>query len=59
MRLRKMGVIKKFGFLSENIRGWRIVLVDDFIVWGVIMIFIVNLLRVEGVKEVRYFCYWL
>lgn len=52
-----MGVIKKFGFLSENIRGRRIVLVDDFIVWGVIMIFIVNLLRVEGVKEVRYFCY--
>ncbi|XP_062577163.1 amidophosphoribosyltransferase-like [Saccostrea cucullata] len=53
MRLRKMGVTKKFGPLSENIRGRRIVLVDDSIVRGVTMIPIVNLLRTEGAKEVH------
>ena len=52
MRLRKMGVTKKFGPLSENIRGRRIVLIDDSIVRGVTMTPIVNLLRAEGAKEV-------
>lgn len=48
-----MGVTKKFGPLSENIRGRRIVLVDDSIVRGVTMTPIVNLLRAEGAKEVH------
>lgn len=52
-----MGVTKKFGPLSENIRGQRIVLVDDSIVRGVTMTPIVNLLRAEGAKEVRYICH--
>lgn len=49
-----MGVTKKFGPLIENIRGQRIVLIDDSIVRGVTMTPIVNLLRAEGAKEVRY-----
>ncbi|XP_048745614.2 amidophosphoribosyltransferase-like [Ostrea edulis] len=53
MRLRKMGVNKKFGPLSDNIRGRRIVLIDDSIVRGVTMIPIVRLLRAEGAKEVH------
>ena len=52
MRLRQLGVAKKFGPISENIRGKRIVLVDDSIVRGVTMIPIVKLLRAEGAKEV-------
>jgi amidophosphoribosyltransferase len=54
MRLRKMGVNKKFGPLSDNIKGRRIVLIDDSIVRGVTMIPIVHLLRAEGAKEVKF-----
>ncbi|KAK3100703.1 hypothetical protein FSP39_024003 [Pinctada imbricata] len=53
MRLRQLGVAKKFGPISENIKGKRIVLIDDSIVRGVTMIPIVKLLRAEGAKEVH------
>ena len=51
-RLRKLGVIKKFGPLVENFKGKRIVLVDDSIVRGNTMSAIVGLLKRCGAKEV-------
>ncbi len=52
MRLRQLGVSKKFGALTENFRGRRIVLVDDSIVRGNTMGPIVRLLKAAGAKEV-------
>ena len=52
MRLRKLGVAKKFGALAENFRGQRIVLVDDSIVRGNTMAPIVKLLKSSGAAEV-------
>ena len=51
-RLRKLGVAKKFGALSANFLGKRIVLVDDSIVRGNTIARIVKLLKDAGAKEV-------
>ena len=52
MRQRQLGVAKKFGVLTENVKGKKVVLIDDSIVRGVTMVPIVKLLRAEGATEV-------
>ncbi|XP_072935302.1 amidophosphoribosyltransferase-like isoform X2 [Epargyreus clarus] len=52
-RLRQLGVAKKFGALSENVRGKRIVLIDDSIVRGNTIGPIIKLLRDAGAREVH------
>uniref|UniRef100_A0A8D8M1M9 Amidophosphoribosyltransferase n=1 Tax=Cacopsylla melanoneura TaxID=428564 RepID=A0A8D8M1M9_9HEMI len=52
-RLRQLGIAKKFGALSENVEGKRIVLVDDSIVRGNTIGPIVKLLRDAGALEVH------
>ena len=56
-RLRQLGVAKKFGALSENVRGKRIVLIDDSIVRGNTIGPIIKLLRDAGAAEVRSFVF--
>jgi len=51
-RLRQLGVAKKFGALSENVQGKKIVLVDDSIVRGNTIGPIIKLLRDAGATEV-------
>lgn len=51
-RLRKLGVAKKFGPLSTNFAGKRIILIDDSIVRGTTIGQIVKLLKDAGAKEV-------
>lgn len=51
-RLRQLGVAKKFGALSANVAGERVVLVDDSIVRGNTIGPIIKLLRDAGAKEV-------
>ncbi|KAK9399127.1 amidophosphoribosyltransferase [Crotalus adamanteus] len=53
MRLRQLGVAKKFGVLSDNFRGKRVVLIDDSIVRGNTISPIIKLLRESGAKEVH------
>ncbi|KAK3597493.1 hypothetical protein CHS0354_041916 [Potamilus streckersoni] len=53
IRLRKLGVAKKFGLLAENFHDKRIVLIDDSIVRGNTMKPIVQLLKNGGAKEVH------
>jgi len=53
MRLRQLGVAKKFGALTENFKGRRVVLVDDSIVRGNTMGPIVRLLKNAGAAEVH------
>ncbi|KAL4721139.1 hypothetical protein ACJJTC_009419 [Scirpophaga incertulas] len=53
-RLRQLGVAKKFGALSENVRGRRIVLIDDSIVRGNTIGPIIKLLRDAGAAEVTH-----
>ncbi|XP_075052223.1 amidophosphoribosyltransferase [Mixophyes fleayi] len=53
MRLRQLGVAKKFGVLSDNFVGKRVVLVDDSIVRGNTISPIIKLLRDSGAKEVH------
>lgn len=53
-RLRQLGVAKKFGALSENVKGKRIILVDDSIVRGNTIGPIIKLLRDAGAKEVSF-----
>lgn len=53
MRLRQLGVAKKFGVLSDNFVGKRIVLVDDSIVRGNTISPIIKLLKDSGAKEVH------
>lgn len=53
MRMRQLGVAKKFGPLFENFEGKRIVLIDDSIVRGNTMGSIVRLLKRFGAKEVH------
>lgn len=56
-RLRQLGVAKKFGALSENVKGRKIILIDDSIVRGNTIGPIIKLLRDAGAKEVRNFLY--
>ncbi|MFH4973339.1 hypothetical protein AB6A40_000048 [Gnathostoma spinigerum] len=51
--LRRNSVVKKFGVISKNVEGKRIILIDDSIVRGNTMTFIVGMLRVQGAKEVH------
>lgn len=52
-RLRQLGVAKKFGALSENVEGKRLVLIDDSIVRGNTIGPIIKLLRDAGALEVH------
>ncbi len=52
MRLRQLGVAKKFGALTENFKGKSIVIVDDSIVRGNTMGPIIRLLKSAGAKAV-------
>uniref|UniRef100_A0A8C5LU79 Amidophosphoribosyltransferase n=1 Tax=Leptobrachium leishanense TaxID=445787 RepID=A0A8C5LU79_9ANUR len=53
MRLRQLGVAKKFGVLADNFVGKRIVLIDDSIVRGNTISPIIKLLKDSGAKEVH------
>lgn len=52
-RLRQLAVSKKFGPLHENLKGKRVVLIDDSIVRGNTMGPIVKMLRQGGAKKVH------
>uniref|UniRef100_A0A336LUI9 Amidophosphoribosyltransferase n=1 Tax=Culicoides sonorensis TaxID=179676 RepID=A0A336LUI9_CULSO len=52
-RLRQLGVAKKFGALSENVEGKRVILIDDSIVRGNTIGPIIKLLRDAGALEVH------
>ncbi|TSN30204.1 Amidophosphoribosyltransferase [Bagarius yarrelli] len=52
-RLRQLGVAKKFGALSDNFAGKRVVLIDDSIVRGNTISPIIKLLREAGATEVH------
>lgn len=52
-RLRQLGVAKKFGALSGNVKGKRLILIDDSIVRGNTIGPIIKLLRDAGAKEVH------
>jgi len=50
---RKKSVIQKFAALTENVKGRRVVLVDDSVVRGTTVAPIVKLIRDAGAKEVH------
>ncbi|KAK0083867.1 hypothetical protein PV325_008090 [Microctonus aethiopoides] len=52
-RLRQLGVAKKFGALSANVRDKKLILIDDSIVRGNTIGPIIKLLRDAGAKEVH------
>lgn len=52
-RSRQLAVAKKFGALTENLAGRRVVLVDDSIVRGTTVGPIIRLLRQSGAREVH------
>lgn len=52
-KLRKQGISLKFNVLTNNLKGKRIVLVDDSIVRGNTLTQLVKLLRSAGVAEVH------
>lgn len=52
-RLRQLGVAKKFGALSENVKNKKLILIDDSIVRGNTIGPIIKLLRDAGAKEVH------
>jgi len=52
-RLRRLGVAKKFGPLTENFAGKTIILIDDSIVRGTTIGQLVRLLREAGAKAVH------
>ncbi|KAL7303561.1 hypothetical protein TKK_0003720 [Trichogramma kaykai] len=52
-RLRKLGVAKKFGAISGNVKGKKIILIDDSIVRGNTIGPIIKLLKDAGAKEVH------
>lgn len=51
-RLRQLGVAKKFGALTDNFAGKRVVLIDDSIVRGNTISPIIKLLKEAGATEV-------
>ncbi|XP_013788014.1 amidophosphoribosyltransferase-like isoform X1 [Limulus polyphemus] len=51
--LRQLAVAKKFGPLSANFRGKKIILIDDSIVRGTTIGAIIRLLKESGAKEVH------
>ncbi|XP_031430266.1 amidophosphoribosyltransferase [Clupea harengus] len=51
--LRQLGVAKKFGVLSDNFAGKRVVLIDDSIVRGNTISPIIKLLKEAGATEVH------
>lgn len=51
-RLRQLGVAKKFGALTDNFTGKRVVLIDDSIVRGNTISPIIKLLKEAGATEV-------
>lgn len=51
-RLRQLGVAKKFGALSENVKNKKVILIDDSIVRGNTIGPIIKLLRDAGATEV-------
>jgi len=53
MSSRKKSVAQKFAALTENVRGRRVVLVDDSVVRGTTVAPIVKLIRDAGAKEVH------
>lgn len=53
MRLRKLGVAKKFGLLTGNFQNKRVVLIDDSIVRGNTMKPVIQMLKSAGAKEVH------
>ena len=57
-RLRKLGVARKFGALTANFQGKRIIVIDDSIVRGNTMTPIIKLLRQAGASEVS-FWHWI
>lgn len=56
-RLRQLGVAKKFGALTDNFAGKRVVLIDDSIVRGNTISPIIKLLKEAGATEVK--CFWI
>ncbi|XP_071847370.1 amidophosphoribosyltransferase-like isoform X2 [Apostichopus japonicus] len=52
-RLRQLGVAKKFGALTENFVGKKVVLIDDSIVRGNTIAPIIRLLKTAGASEVH------
>lgn len=52
-RTRRLGVLRKFGPLTENFRDKRVVLVDDSIVRGNTIKPIISLLKSKGAREVH------
>lgn len=52
-RLRQLGVAKKFGALTDNFAGKRVVLIDDSIVRGNTISPIIKLLKEAGAVEVH------
>ncbi|NP_001076346.2 amidophosphoribosyltransferase [Danio rerio] len=52
-RLRQLGVAKKFGALTDNLAGKRVVLIDDSIVRGNTISPIIKLLKEAGATEVH------
>ena len=52
-RSRKLAVAKKFGAITENLAGKRVVIIDDSIVRGTTVGPIIKLLRNAGAREVR------
>lgn len=51
--LRQLGIALKFNVLSENLRGKRIIVVDDSIVRGNTSGPLMSLLRANGVREIH------
>ncbi|XP_044756034.1 amidophosphoribosyltransferase-like [Coccinella septempunctata] len=52
-RLRQLSVAKKFGALGDNVKGKRLILIDDSIVRGNTIGPIIKLLKNAGAKEVH------
>ena len=58
MRLRKLGVAKKFGLLTGNFQNKRVVIIDDSIVRGNTMKPIIQMLKNAGALEVMFSTSW-